>query len=88
MANETLSQVQQIVAQAVGQAYEAWAAQHPSLAAVIDRVLLTQRTVESLRESAEYRQAVDAFHRDQNELGLLKQLIELAAPLLAGLLAA
>ncbi len=88
MANETSPQVQQLVAQAVGQAYDAWAAQHPSLAAVIDRIVLTQRTVESLRESAEYQQAVDAFHRDQNELGLLKQLIDLATPFLAGLLAA
>lgn len=44
--------------------------------------------MESLRDSESYRQAVEAFHRDGNEMALLRQILDLAAPFLAGLLAA
>ncbi len=79
--------VRQTVAKAVEQAYEGWAAQHPSLAAVIDRVVIGDRVVESLRDSEEYRQAVAAYHRGTSELDLLNRLTELAGPVLVGLLA-
>ena len=78
--------VHKAIADAVGQAYESWAAEHPSLAAVIDRISLTDRAVESLRQSAEYRQAVSDYHRGLNELTLLNQLVELAGPVVQRIL--
>ncbi len=83
MASEV---VEQIVARAVGQAYEVWAAEHPSLAAVIDRIVVTERTVESLRASEAYRAAVAAYHESRNELDLISKLAELAAPVIDKLL--
>jgi len=80
-------QTNQIVAQAVHQAYEDWAAQHPTLAGVINHTTLTYRTVERLRDSEEYRNALDAYHRSGNETALLKQLSDLAGPILLSLLA-
>mgnify|MGYP001114251023 CR=1 FL=1 len=78
--------VEQAVAQAVQRAYDQWAAEHPSLARVIDRVSVTERTVESLRDSDGYRQAVAAYHRSRNELELIHRLSELAAPLVTNIL--
>lgn len=78
--------VQQTVARAVEQAYENWAAQHPSLAAVIDHITVRDRVVQSLRDSEQYRQAVAAYHRGLGEVELLKQLTDLAGPVLAALL--
>ncbi|MDY6913156.1 MAG: hypothetical protein SVT52_01675 [Planctomycetota bacterium] len=79
--------VQQIVVRAVQQAYDAWAAEHPSLAAVIDRISLTEQTVESLRDSEQYRQAVAGYHQSRSELELLNKLIDLASPILGAILA-
>ena len=73
--------------QAVGQSFEQWASQHPALAAVIDRVRVTDITVASLRNSPEYRQAVADYTQGVTELNLLSQLIKLAGPILVGLLA-
>ncbi len=73
--------VKQVLVRAVQQAYEAWAVEHPSLAAVIDRITLTNRATESLRDSQAYRQAVAAYHQSQNDLELLNQLTELATPI-------
>jgi len=78
--------VRSAVAAAVGQAYDAWAAEHPSLAAVIDRLTVTQRTAESLRTSQEFRDAVAGFHRGSGELELLNKLVDLAGPILTNLL--
>lgn len=78
MANEL---VEQIVVSAVQQAYDAWALEHPTLASVIDRIELTQQTLESLRQSQEYRQAIEAYHRSRGEMELLNRLIDLAGPL-------
>lgn len=78
--------VQRVVSQAVGVAYEQWAAEHPSLAAVIDRVALSRRVVESLRDSAEYRSAIAAYHAGQAELDLLGRLADLALPVLTAIL--
>jgi len=89
MANETVNPtVQQAVVRAVQRAYDAWALEHPSLAAVIDRISLTERAVERLRDSQEYRDAVGAYHRSRSELELLNKLTELAAPFVQAILAA
>ena len=82
--NET--KVTELVAAAVGQEFDEWALQHPSLAAVIDRISLTERTVQSLRDSAEYRDAVAAYHQDMNELAFLAQIADLAGPILHAIL--
>ena len=78
--------VEQVVSRAVGESYAAWAKSHPSLAAVIDRVALTERVVESLRDSTEYRAAVAEFYRARSELELLSRLADLAAPVIDRLL--
>ena len=87
MTDESQSEIQQIVVRAVQRAYGAWAAEHPTLASVIDRIALTEQAVESLRESQAFRDAVDAYHRDRGQLELLNRLIDLAAPILTAILA-
>lgn len=79
--------VQQGVVRAVQRAYDNWADEHPSLAAVIDRITLTQHVVESLRDTHEYRDAVAAYHRGMSETDLLSRLTELAGPILIAVLA-
>ena len=78
--------VRQAVVRAVQRAYEDWAAEHPSLAAVIDRITLTQRAAESLRDTQEYRDAVAAYHQAASETDFLHRLTELAGPILASIL--
>lgn len=85
MSPETVSA---LVAAAVGQQFDTWAAEHPSLAAVIDRIRLTDHAVESLRQTPAYRQAIEAYHRDRNQLVFLTRLAELAGPVLLGILGA
>ncbi len=84
MENE---QVQQLVVRAVQQAYDAWAVEHPSLAAVIDRITLTEQATESLRNSPQFAQAVEGYHSASIELLLLDKLIELAGPVVSAILA-
>ncbi len=79
--------VQQTIVRAVQRAYDGWAGEHPSLAAVIDRISLTECAVESLKDSAEYQQAIAAYHRDMSDANLLNRLVELAAPIVMSLLA-
>lgn len=78
--------IEQLVVRAVKQAYDAWAAEHPGLAAVIDRIALTAQAAQSLRASADYRQAVADYHRGLAEVDLLNRLLDLAGPIIAGLL--
>ena len=78
--------VQQTVSGAVGRAYDDWAAEHPSLAAVIDRIALTEQVVESLRDSEEYREAIAAYQRGLSETDLLSRLAELAGPIVTAAL--
>ena len=75
-----------VVAQAVGEAFDNWAAAHPSLAAVIDRSLLIDRTTESLRQSDEYKQAIKDYHDSREEMNILGSLIDLAEKFLPLLL--
>lgn len=79
--------IDDLVAAAVGRSFQDWAGEHPALATVIDGVALTDRVVDSLRQSPEYQQALADFYRDQNDLNLLNQLVQLAGPILSRLLA-
>ncbi len=79
--------VQQTIVRAVQRSYDDWAVEHPSLAAVIDRISLTQHVVESLRDCPEYREALAAYQRGLSETDLLGRLTELAGPILTALLA-
>ncbi|MFW6132996.1 MAG: hypothetical protein ACOC8F_03805 [Planctomycetota bacterium] len=74
--------VQDAVQQAVGRAFDDWAGEHPSLAAVIDRITVTERSVESLRKTDAYRKAVAAYHRDRSELELAGRLTDVAGQVL------
>ena len=78
--------LEQNIARAVNQAYDAWAALHPNLAAVIDRITVTDHAAESLRATPEYRQAVADFHAGLAETDLLNRLLDLAGPILANIL--
>ena len=79
---KSLNTIQAAVQKATEQAYYDWAAAHPSLAGMIDRLVLTERTTESIRQSPEFRQALAGFYESQNELDLVNQLINLAGPIL------
>ena len=79
--------VQQIVSKAVQQAYEDWAAEHPGLAGVIDGIVLTQRTVESLRDSEQYRDAMEEYQQARIESNLFNRILTLAGPILQTILA-
>ncbi len=78
--------VQSAVEKAVQQAYTDWAAEHPSLAAVIDRIVIAERSAQHLRETAEYKQAVAAYTDSRNELDLFQQLLAIVSPILQQLL--
>lgn len=79
--------VQQIVTRAAGQAYEDWAVEHPSLAGVINGIVLTERTAESLRDSEQFRQAMADYQQSRNELNLFNRVLDLAGPILQTILA-
>ena len=83
MENET---VKQAVVRAVQQAFDDWAAEHPSLAAVIDRISLAETAAESLRASPEYEAALAGYHKSRSELEFLSRLVELASPIVRSLL--
>ena len=78
--------INEIVAAAVGAKFDEWAALHPSLASVIDRIALTELAVERLRDSQAYRQAMEAYQRDRDEMNLVGRLADLAAPVIHSLL--
>ena len=84
MTDET---VQQIVTKAVQQAYEDWAVEHPGLAGVIDGIVLAQRTVESLRDSEQYREALEEYQQARIESNLFNRILTLAGPILQTILA-
>ncbi len=76
-----------IVAQAVAEAFDTWAQSHPSLAAVIDKALLMERTTESLRQSDEYKQAIKDYADSREEMNILGNLVDLAEQILPLLIA-
>ncbi len=75
MANEI---IEQAVARAVQQAYDAWAAEHPSLAGVIDWITVTQQVASSIRDTDEFRQAVSDYHQSLAEADLVSRLLDIA----------
>jgi hypothetical protein len=78
--------VEQVISRAVQQAYDDWAAEHPSLAAVIDHIAVVERAATSLRRTDGYRAAVAAYHDSRNELDLIDKLAELATPIIRSVL--
>lgn len=78
--------VQQTVETVTEQAYWDWAAAHPSLAAVIDQIIVTHQAASRLRETAAFHQAVAAYHASRNELDLVNRLAELAGPIVRSIL--
>jgi hypothetical protein len=86
MPNE--QKINELVVRAVQRAFDAWAVEHPTLAEVIDRITLTQRAIESVRASEEFRRAVAHYQTESLEASLLNTLIEVARPLIVGILAA
>lgn len=83
MASE---QIRQAVVKAVEMAYEAWAVEHPSLAQAIDRISLCERVVESLRQTRQYQQALEAYSRGRDEAQLVSELTQLIEPILGAML--
>ena len=78
MTDET---TQAVVAKATERAFDDWACEHPSLAAVIDRIRLTRRAGETLSNSQGYRNALAAFQASRDEQAFLTRLIELGGPI-------
>jgi hypothetical protein len=78
--------INELVVRAVQRAFDDWAAEHPALADVIDRITLTQRAVESIRRSDAYDQAMAGFSRESLELQMLNRLVDVATPLVRSLL--
>jgi len=83
----TDERLEQMVVTAVQRAYDDWAIEHPSLAAVIDKVTLTEHATESLRDSPEYARAVAEYRQGQSDLSLLEQFVGLAGQVLKTILA-
>jgi ABC-type bacteriocin/lantibiotic exporter with double-glycine peptidase domain len=86
MLNE--QKINELVVRAVQRAFDAWAVEHSTLADVIDRITLTQRAIESMRASEEFRRAIAHYQNENLEATLLGQLVEVAKPLIVGILAA
>jgi hypothetical protein len=80
-------QAKLIVEKAIGQAFDAWAAQHPSLAGVIDRLELSDRTVDRLRNTPEYKAAEEEYVQARIEADFLNKVLDLAKQVLPLLLA-
>ena len=78
--------VKELTARAVNEAFDTWARQHPSLAAVINRIELSEQAAVSLRDSDAYRKAVAGYYRSLSEVELLNKLLSLAGPVIERLL--
>lgn len=78
--------IHQTIQDATRQAWRDWACEHPSLANVIDRLAVTTRTAEKLRQSPEYHRALADYHRSRNEMNLFNRLVALAGPLIPTML--
>lgn len=85
MENENAA-IRQLVGRAVGASFDSWAAEHPSLAAAIDRCRLEQQVVSNLRDTPEYRAAVEAYQQSRSQTELLENLSAAAGRVLGRLL--
>jgi len=79
-------EVRQAVQDAVGEAFDNWATEHPTLASAIDRMSLTDELAKSVRDSDEYRDAVDAYHRGLSQSVFASELLEIAREVLVRLM--
>jgi hypothetical protein len=75
--------IRKALAAAVNRAFDAWASEHPNLAAVIDRIRLTEHAAANIRETPEYAAAVDAYRRERSDVELLRALTEVALPVVS-----
>ncbi len=78
--------LRELVAGAVGRRFDEWSAEHPALAGVIDRVRLTEQVAASVRDSPEFRRAVEAYRHGRGELDLAGRAAELASAALRAIL--
>lgn len=74
--------VEEAIEEATERAYLEWSAEHPSLARVIDRMQLVERTATSLRRTPEFRRAVQSYQQAGCEMCLVTRLSELAGPVI------
>ncbi len=80
------AEVQQLVEAVVGGKYDEWAVQHPSLASVINRIAVINQTVESMRDTEEYKAAVAEYVQGRIEVDFINKIIDLAGPIITKLL--
>ncbi|MCC7204876.1 MAG: hypothetical protein IT441_07330 [Phycisphaeraceae bacterium] len=65
-----------VVSQRLTSRWEAWAVDHPHLAAAIDRMKLIDSAVQSLREDAEFREAMRQADLDEAKLAAAARVLE------------
>lgn len=78
MGNDFDKKLNEKIEKAVGVAFDNWAQEHPSLAAVMDRIEICERTAISLRKSDECRQAMKNYQQAAVESDILSRLTGLA----------
>lgn len=80
--------VEQLLEEATRMAFERWSLHHPSLARVIDSLVVRQRTADSIRTSQAFHEAVASYHEARQQQDLLQRLTSVAEtliPLVLGL---
>ncbi|MBI1373902.1 MAG: hypothetical protein GC159_14360 [Phycisphaera sp.] len=70
----TITELRDLVSRRLDQRWEAFAAEHPNLAAAIQRVQLVDSTVSLLIDDPDYQAALEAAARDRVVLHLGGQL--------------
>lgn len=65
-----------VVSQKLGVRWEAWAVDHPHLAAAIDRMKLVESAVSSLREDREFQEAMRQADLDEAKLAAAARVLE------------
>ncbi len=78
--------IEEALTNAVDEAFDDWASEHPSMANVIERIKITEPLATSLRKSPQYKAAAAAYHRSSLELELAGRLLDLAKTFLPALL--
>ncbi|MCC7408784.1 MAG: hypothetical protein IT442_11980 [Phycisphaeraceae bacterium] len=65
-----------VVSQKLAVRWEAWSADHPHLAAAVDRMKLIDSSVQSLRDDAEFREAMRQADLDEAKLAAAARVLE------------